>query len=227
MSGRCRRRSSGEPAGGVPPSVSRALRSAPRHTLNYLMLATVGCSLGIPLLSVRATATPESRAFVASPRFAVWASVLLVQMAAWPIIHELARHQVQRMREGPFEEESRHESMSILNTGYGVLGLIILAGSVALTTQTESPMYLHNLRMSLVVLFAIVAARPAAIGIWLVHGVLSRITITTPEQAHDTVSKLVELRRYLQRFLLTLSTMVGAGTLATGGLRRRGFQLPG
>jgi hypothetical protein len=182
----------------------------------FVVLAVLGFVLGYALVTVGANRTLGSREFKELAEFQVWRLLLAgnfgVWFAAFPIEvkwFRRARHIVDR-------------DHSTFGKALGILMLTLVLVVIALVLGAgESLLPLDDGRIRLVVVqcVGIFAAAPAALGL---------LTIGLGVRAHskhwdlptrENVNTVLELRRYLRRFLGILGGFIGLAILATGALR--------
>lgn len=176
------------------------------------LLGFIGFITGIGIILWGADSTPESQRFISSPEFRVWLLLIGAQTALWfAIVIPLA----DLLRTLSFDKRILPKCVLYL------LGFILLFAETKYSRPEVHPLAYHAVKMPIINFIGSIAGTLAILGIWLVQAALDRMKLRLESREEPTkdVKNFLSLQTKLERFLLAAGIIIGAATLATGGLR--------
>jgi hypothetical protein len=176
------------------------------------LLGFIGFGVGVGIILWRAQSTPDSQRFISSPEFFVWLLLIGAQTALWfAIVIPL----VELWRTLSFDKRI------LPKCGLYLLGVMLLFAESKYSRPVVHPLAYQTLKMPLISFIGSIAGTLAIVGIWLVQAASERMECRLESGAEHTkeVKIFLDLQTKLERFLLAAGIIIGAATLATGGLR--------
>jgi hypothetical protein len=207
-----------EPKLGAPP--------AARSTLEIL-LSWAGFFVGLLIMTGDYLVAGQwlerkNWEFLESPKAMVWILAVAAQFAFWANIVE----PLWRWRSQVRGEHGVRATQLIRLKLASALVFFALPGFFLVAIVPDSNLAHHDFKMGLVNLFAVVVALIAVAGIWDVRAALET-NFELPGSGErsgvvvrEKVQVLLELREYLQRYIMLLGAMIALSTLAKGALRQ-------
>lgn len=189
--------------------------SISRKPFMVMLLGGVGAAVGACILLYDSGFPPESKRFVESPQFMVWAFLICVQTAFFAVVAAPVWISLRRLKDYFIGNRPEIVLSSLL---FMLLFVVPFMIPRFLELGWRSPLAHHGLKIMVLAGFGFVIAFSVVVGIWLVHTAL-RTLLADSGSDEKQVASYLGLREQLLRFLTILGTMVGLVTLATGGLR--------
>jgi len=181
--------------------------------LQTILLGIAGFCFGPLILSIgnNPVATNPDK-FVNSGQFKVWIAVFGAQTALWFV---LALPLWRELPEGGIKENK-------LQFGLIILALLVLTLMISLVRPPERPLFWHQTKMVSLQACGMAVALLAIHGMGLIYRKLDHtkdLEGGDGKPPEESVKRLIDLRQRLEQLLLAAGTIIGAATLATGGLR--------
>ena len=178
------------------------------------LLGFIGFVTGMGIILWDANSTPESQRFISSPEFRVWLLLIGAQTALW---FALLVPLIELLRTLSFDKRILPKCVLYL------LGFILLLVESKYSRPEVHPLAYHTVKMPLISVVGSIVGTLAIVGIWLVQAALERmrlrIEIESGEGHTKEIKEFLSLQTTLERCLLAAGIIIGAATLATGGLR--------
>ena len=175
-------------------------------------LGFVGFAVGAGITLWGANSTPESQKFVSSPEFHLWLLLIAGQTALWfAIVIPL----IELLRSLPFDKRILPKCAVYL------LGFALLSMGAKYLRPEVHPLAFHTVKMPIINTIGSIAGTSAIFGIWLVQAALERLNLRLESGKEHTseIKDFLSLQTKLEKLLLAAGIIIGAATLATGGLR--------
>jgi hypothetical protein len=196
------------------------------------MLAGAGFVGGLALYHQRWLGDSQaSTAFTGTVQYAVWVSLIAVEIALWGALTPWLVRTNRRLR----RELGRKRGWRGLGWQDGCyLALLVLLVMVLVLTATGQPIpSAVSWRTRGVTVLGLIVAMPIFTGVWLLQETITRIGATLADAPRDkhtgevaweptgrqVFTAVVAKRAFLQQLLLAAGLIIGAATLATGALR--------
>jgi len=194
-----------------------------------LVVSAAGLALGTAIILYDYDASATSERFVSAPETLLWISLIALQMALWAIAGLVLGGSLRSLwRLLQSRQPDRVLTWrQVVQLGLSTLALLALACVVlfprpsffGLPSCSEYPLAHHCPKLVLISSIGLLVALLAVVGIWLVDAGL-RTIVQASDPDGEGIESFLRLREHLQRFLLIAGTMIGAGTLSTGALRK-------
>jgi hypothetical protein len=168
---------------------------------------------GVILFCDRFSWPTRNADFARSGSFLLWAFVIVVQAAIWPLAVAWIWPDLRTLR-SHWKTNRKEIRESVFLLTFATWTAFALAAAVP-----AFPNYLPHHEAKLVLLSTVgwVAGTVAAIGIWLVHGALKDMLKRAPKVGD--LAELLVLREQLQRFLFVSGSIIGLALLGAGAER--------
>ena len=178
-----------------------------------IVLAVLGASGAVLLLLAGSSASADSRMFVASPGFVIWASLLAVQAAFWIVVAVPLWREVLHA----YTEANPARTIWVIPA---IFVLLLTALAVASPARgLDWPLVGHHVKVWILTGAATLAVgMPAIFGICIVQEQVRR---HTPGELDTSDIRLaVDARARTKRFLGLAGAAIGLAVLASGALQR-------
>jgi len=183
-----------------------ARKLLPDSIQRFILIAALGLGIGLVILLHDWKATPESRAFVESQEFKVWAFITAVQAAFWCLIAvPLAR---------TLKELGAHFKGSRGRIAGNAILMVALFVPVAVLFDPAAPLAHHDIKKGILTALGAAIGLAAAIGLWMAFSNLERIdhsTLRGKTQLHN----LLRIREQMEFLVGTFGGVVAFAVLAT------------
>jgi hypothetical protein len=200
-------------APGIAPRPARWWNRGVSLTFQVAVFA----ALGFLLLHVGSGHTTQSRAFRGTPRFTVWAALIAVQVATWPVLFRAGRDLLRELKTAHgVRRRAGWEAVRLVALAVPVLGIWL--AQQATGDREEASLWGLGVRMGIATAGGFVAAAPCILAIWRVHHGLGRAPVDRAA-ALLLFERLNPFRRAFTTGLTALGVLVTEVTLATGALR--------
>lgn len=185
----------------------------------FSLSAVLGYGVTVFLMHLGSGRTPASAKFAQTIEFDAWTGLLGVNVAVWLMIgiwlwpYGMA-----------WKRDRDHIGVTIPVLIYLLLGIVVYTGLARVQSLIPNPLYLGQLRTTIITVLAFASAMPGVLGVWRLAAVLHTVRARSSSadglrDADEIVSVLRECRLNLLRCVSGVGVIITGAVAATAGLR--------